>query len=112
VRVIFACLVFLTISTYACAQVVSGAAVTESSNTRFKSPWARNVDIGTSASPSAPAQGRCKELSTGISQAIASPERKNVVVQRYGPDGKQHNELQEYDKRATLEAEYQQLGCQ
>jgi hypothetical protein len=110
-RMIFTFLSLITFSACACAQIASGVAVTESSSTQYKSPLTRNIDGGMSVSPSTSTHGRCLELSTSISQAIASPERKNVVVQGYGQDGKPRNELREYDKRATLEAEYRKLGC-
>jgi hypothetical protein len=107
---IFISLIFLTFSAYASAHIASGVTVTGSSTSQFKSPLARNIDGAMSASSSTPTQGPCQELSAAITQSIASPERKNVVVRRYGANGLR-NELQEYDKRATLEAEYLRLRC-
>jgi hypothetical protein len=110
-RMIFAFLSLLMFSVYAGAHVASGSVVPDPSGTQFKSPLARNLDGGISASSSESTPTRCRELSSAISQAIASPDRKNIAVQGMGSDGKPRNELRQYDKRANLESEYRQLGC-
>lgn len=110
-RMIFTFLGSLTFSVYACAHVASGSVVPEPSGTQFKSPLARNLDGDISASSSESTPTRCRELSSAISQATISPDRKNVVVQGIGMDGKPRNELREYDKRKNLEVEYRRLGC-
>jgi uncharacterized membrane protein YcgQ (UPF0703/DUF1980 family) len=110
-RAIFALLCFSTFSGYAGAQASGSSTSTEAPGHQFTSPMSRNIASGTSASQASSAKGRCQELNAAIDQAIASPERKNVTVRGYGPDGKPRNELQEYDKRATLETEYRNQGC-
>lgn len=110
-RMIFTFLGSLTLSVCACANAASGSVVPEPFSSRFKSPLAHNLEGGTSASSSEPTSTRCRELSSAISQAAASPDRKNIIVQGLGPDGKPRSELREYDKRADLEVEYRQLGC-
>ncbi|WP_333983014.1 hypothetical protein [Burkholderia gladioli] len=79
------------------------------SATRFASPLARNLQGGAMAAT--PASARCQELAGMVGQAIAEPDRRNVVVRRMGPDGQLRNELGEYDRRASPEAEYRRLGC-
>ncbi|AYQ88485.1 hypothetical protein LA03_30920 [Burkholderia gladioli] len=79
------------------------------SATRFASPLARNLQGGATAAT--PASARCQELAGMVGQAIAEPDRRNVVVRRMGPDGQLRNELGEYDRRASSEAEYRRLGC-
>ncbi|WP_186269800.1 hypothetical protein [Burkholderia gladioli] len=82
------------------------AAPAPASATRFASPLARNLQGGATA-----ASARCQELAGMVGQAIAEPDRRNVVVRRMGPDGQLRNELGEYDRRASPEAEYRRLGC-
>ncbi|PEH86778.1 hypothetical protein [Burkholderia gladioli] len=85
------------------------AAPAPASATRFASPLARNLQGGATAAT--PASARCQELAGMVGQAIAEPDRRNVVVRRMGPDGQLRNELGEYDRRASPEAEYRRLGC-
>ncbi|MFL9872856.1 hypothetical protein [Paraburkholderia megapolitana] len=87
-----------------------GVAVPEpSSSSRFVSPLVRNGQGDPSASM--PASVRCKELAGMIGQAIAEPDRRNIVIGSVGPDGQMSHESAEYDKRASFEAEYRHLGC-
>jgi hypothetical protein len=111
-RTILALLCFSAFAGYANAQVANNITSTGSSGTHFTSPLSRNIDSGTHAPQATSEQGRCRELNVAIAQAIASPDRKNVVVRGYGPDGKEQNEPQVYDKRGSLEAEYRKQGCQ
>lgn len=110
-RMVIIFLILLTFSAYTCAHVATAGAIPEASGTQFESPLARNLTDGTSASLSKSTSGRCQELSSAISQATANPDRKKIVVQGHGSDGRPRNELQEYDKRANLEVEYRRLGC-
>ncbi|MFM0251152.1 hypothetical protein [Paraburkholderia sediminicola] len=70
-------------------------------------------NIRQAASPTASTSSndpRCKQITTSINAAIASPERQLVTV--YEVAGGDYSEQQYiYDRRFELEVEYLRLGC-
>jgi hypothetical protein len=83
----------------------------ESGNYQYRSPREINAMDAMTRSGSASSSARCKDFVDRIGQATASPDVRNLVTRRIGPDGRPRNELRAYDKRADIEAESRRLGC-